>query len=552
MTGADYIVNLLLRKGITEVYGYPGSAMMKLMDTMIQSEKISFRQNYHEQACAFAADGYARTTGEMSVLLVTSGPGAINALAGIADAYCDSIPMLCITGQDNTSYVLRNGQTRQKGFQDLNIASIAAPITKYSVMITSIENLAYEMEKAITIANTGRKGPVLVDIPLDIQFALMPDVLRHYEDKCNINSEVKSNDIEKSLEMIRQATRPLILAGGGIRLSGAVEEFRTFLDKTKIPMVATLNGLDCGSAVYGFSGTYGHVYANIALAHTDCLLVLGARLAKHQVGKELDKYTSAKIIHIDIDDNELERVLKGVLTIKCDIKQYLQEANARLMSHESFSFDKWWKQLDFWKRQTDFLYQESVIEYIRAISLKLSTETVVTADVGQNQMWVAQGISLKGNMRLLNSGGYGSMGFSLPAAIGASIARNNQMVVAFMGDGGFQMNIQELQYLKLNNPNIKCIIFNNNTLGMMKDVQRQFYNSHFCGSSPEYYQCVNVSNIAQAYGLKYYLVDLDSAWDDTSYLNNSDACLVECIIRDDVRLLNKYDVQMEYERYCSR
>lgn len=547
MNGAEFIVDTLVRNGIKDVFGYSGSAMLKIMDTMIESGKIHFIQNFHEQASAFAADAYSRVKGEMGCVLATSGPGTINILGGIADAYYDSIPLLAITGQDYSNNVTRKNGVRQNGFQDLDIVSVSKPITKYSVLISSIDDLAFELEKAIWIANEGRKGPVLVDVPIDIQFAEMPLSPRHFR-KPLAEYCVPASVLNEFNHMLSLSRRPVILAGGGIRLANAVDELKKFTEYTKIPVVATLNGIDCGLPIYGFSGLYGQTYANRVIYNADYLFVLGARMGQRQVGKKLEDYTLAKIVHVDIDSNELGRALEEEVSIVSDLKVFLNAYNKEFLTKENaYTCEKGWlSQIEEWKSS---LYTRNElnegldpVNFVRKLAQMLPEESIMTADVGQNQMWVAQGLEMGRGLRVLNSSGYGSMGFSLPAAIGASIAHPQNVVCAFMGDGGLHMNIQELEFLKLHHPNVKCIVFNNNTLGMMREVQKLYYNNHFYGSNIEVFQSPDLEKLADAYGVSYVCIESINDLDVLSAVfEKEDSYIIDCRIQFESLLINRYD-----------
>lgn len=546
MIGAEYIENVLYEAGIRHVFGYSGSMMLRIMDTIYQKDRITFHQMFHEQAASFAANGYARISGSIGVALVTSGPGAINVLAGIADAYLDSIPLLCITGQDNSHNVLRRNNARMNGFQDIKIADIVKPIVKYSVIIKSQKEIVYELEKAIYIANEGRKGPVLVDIPMDFQYLKMPEDIFHFAIK------KKRRRLECDIGMITrrlmQAKRPLILIGGGVRLAHIGEELGEFLSRTHIDAVTTLNGIDSGIKAYGFSGLFGCLYANIAVYCADLIIALGTRLGQQQVGKSISDYTQADIIHVDIDKAELGRVFEQEIKIHEDLSSVVQALNKWRTKTQYEVPREWREKLLEWKEMySNNRYKIKTdggvdpIMLVKEITSSLPIDSIITADVGQNEMWTAQGIVRIGESRFLCSSGYGSMGFSLPAAIGASYANPNRDIVAFMGDGGFQMNMQELEYLKLHQINIKLIIFNNNTLGMMREVQRAHYDGKYYGSNINEFQCPNLKKIADAYNMPYYLVEKNSDLNVMEILCNTKSCIVDCRVNIDCQMKNRYD-----------
>lgn len=549
MNVAEYLASFLVKKNIEHVFGYTGSAMLKILDEIMQTGKIAYHQNFHEQAASFCADAYARVSKGIGVILVTSGPGAINALGGIADAYFDSVPMLIISGQDYSYNIIKDkGHVRQVGFQDLDIVSVVRPITKYARLLVNPQDIAYELEKAYDIANTGRKGPVLLDIPIDVQFKeLDENCLRYYKIKEKVTS-ISNQEIDFVHEALINAKRPVILAGGGIQSANASEELDMLIEKINIPVVVTLNGIDAYSQKYGFTGLYGHSYANIALVNADLVLILGARMGQRQVGKKPEEYTGAgKIIQVDIDENELGRELYQTIGIKADLKAFLQALLDTFQNKSQINYSEWNLALKKWKKELyarDEVNKEGIdpVAFIKKISNMIPEGAIITADVGQNQMWVNQGLTIKKKQRVLNSSGYGSMGFSLPAAIGASYANNVEIILAFMGDGGFHMNIQELEYLKIHRSNIKCIIFNNNTLGMMREVQKRYYWEHYYGSNIQDFQCPNIGLLAQAYNLKYLCIEREIDFRAFySALNDKEPYLIECKIQFESELINRYD-----------
>ncbi len=546
MIGAAYIERILYESGIRHIFGYPGSMMLRIMDTVYKKGRITFHQMFHEQAASFAASGYARASGEIGVVLVTSGPGAINALAGVADAYLDSIPLLCITGQDNSNNVLRKNGARMNGFQDIRIADIARPIVKYSVMVKTQEEMIYELEKALYIANEGRKGPVLIDIPMDFQYLEMPDkILRFFPENRNEGSDC---DITLIASRLMQAKRPLVLVGGGVRWANVGADLNAFLSKTGLEAVVTLNGIDSGINAYGFSGLFGSIYANMAIYCSDLIIALGTRLGNRQVGKNISDYTHADIVHVDIDKTELGRIFANEVRVFNNLSFVIKALNNWELKAQYEVPDRWKKQLLEWKEE----YRESrytikpndginPINFVKTIVDCLQAGSIIVADVGQNEMWTAQGIDRIGELRFLCSSGYGSMGFSLPAAIGASYVYDDRKVVAFMGDGGFHMNMQELEYIKLHRNNIKIIVFNNNTLGMMREVQRVHYDHKYYGSNTAEFQCPDLRKIAYAYDIPYYIVEKESDFDITKWLENNNPCIVDCRVNMDCQMKNRYD-----------
>lgn len=534
MIGSDCIENLLYQHGVRHVFGYSGSMMLRIMDSIYRKGRIEFHHTFNEQGAALAADGYARMTGKLGVVLVTSGPGAINALAGVADAYLDSVPLLCITGQDYSSHVQCCNGARMNGFQDLDIAAISKTITKYSVQIQSQGEMGYEMEKAMEIAVSGRKGPVLVDIPMDFQFMEMPEsVLRYFGEADGGPMQPTIDQIHMLTEQLQIAQRPLIITGGGTRMAGASRELSTLVERTGIPLVCTLNGLDCGAPIYGFAGMFGKTYANLTIKSADLIIAIGVRFGNQQVGKLPVDYTSAQILHIDVDKSELGRIFKEETGVLADAKVFLQKLQEWADAYSYRIPAKWEQILQDWKKELsgrDYVNCQELMDPVHVVQTlckHASVNDVVVADVGQNEMWTAQGFVTGKGLRFLCSSGYGTMGFSLPCAIGASYANSTGSIYSFMGDGGFQMNMQELAFLKLHPRRLKCIVFNNGTLGMMREVQKLYYDSKFYGNNEADFFCPDLQALAHTYDLHYFLLSCN---DNKKIYEEIAACQEPCIV----------------------
>lgn len=546
MNVAQYVAYFLAEKGVRHVFGYQGGAILKLVDEIVATGKIEFIQNYHEQGSAFCADAYSRITGNIGVALATSGPGATNLITGIVNANLDSIPTLFITGQDYRANITNCSGARQNGFQDLDIVSIVKPITKYASLLTDPTTIRLELERAYFSATQGRPGAVLLDIPIDIQFAeINPTALEGFAPP-TIPAESIIN-IGEVVRMIRASVRPLILVGGGIRLGGVHEMLCEFAQATNIPVISTLNGLDVYEGSYGFAGLYGNTAANLAAQNADLMIVLGARLGQRQVGKTPENYTKARIIHVDIDALELKRIFVDELAINMHLATFLAETLSVLREVKLPSYSSWHQTICSWQKKyhANSLLNDRGLDPVRVVEeiLQLiSTNAILTNDVGQNQMWVAQAFKVKKGQRLLNSVGLGSMGFSLPAAIGAKIAATERQVVAFMGDGGLQINIQELMLVSMRKLGLKCVVFNNKTLGMIREVQIRYYKANYHGANPQEFGCVDLKMLAQAYGLGYRLVESisdigrlrDVFSDDLPYI-------IEVPLDLDTKLTNRYD-----------
>lgn len=546
MNVAQYIANFLVEKGVKHVFGYQGGAILKLVDEFVATGNIEFIQNYHEQGSAFCADAYSRVTGNLGVALATSGPGATNLVTGIVNANLDSIPTLFITGQDYKANITNNNGARQNGFQDLDIVSVVKPVTKYASLIIDPARIRYELEQAYFWATQGRPGAVLLDIPIDIQFAeIDPQALEGFIPPAA--PAPLAIDIGEVIRAMQVANRPLILVGGGIRLSRAHEMCCEFAQMTNIPVISTLNGLDVFEGNYGFAGLYGNTAANLAAQNADLMIVLGARLGQRQVGKTPESYTKARIIHVDIDTIELKRVFSNELAINTHLATFLAELLPALREVNLPDYSSWHQTIRNWQKKyhSNVLINDRGLDPVRVVEEMLqllSPNAILTNDVGQNQMWVAQAFKAKKGQRLLNSVGLGSMGFSLPAAIGAKFAAQERQVVSFMGDGGLQINIQELMLVGMRQLALKCVVFNNNTLGMIREVQIRYYKANYHGANPQEFGCVDLEKLAQTYDLGYRLLESleDIATLGDVFLDNL-PYIIEVPIDLDSKLTNRYD-----------
>lgn len=557
MIVADYIADFLVKAGIRHVFGYQGGAILKLIDAMIDTGKIEYIQNYHEQASAFCADAYARLSGNLGVALGTSGPGATNLVTGIANAQLDSVPTLFITGQDFSSRLIKAEGTRSNGFQDLDIVSIVKPITKYATTITDENRIRYECERALHEAKSGRPGAVLLDIPIDIQFKdINPEALEGFTPPVKDRAAAPSNDeIKKFFDLLSQACRPVILAGGGVRSSHAIEDLKQFSNASGIPVALTLNGLDACEGAIGFSGLYGNTYTNLAVYHADVLIVLGARLGQHQVGKAKETYTKAKVIHIDIDPTELNRAFGEDVSICADIKTFLQVAAAQKPDLPSYA--AWHQTIAGWTEKywnSHIPTNETLppVGLVRELSRRLQKNAIILADVGQNQMWLAQGLDLIPSQRLLNSSGLGSMGYALPASVASGIISPDSQVIAFMGDGGFQMNIQELQLIAQRQMDIKIFVLNNRSLGLIGYAQDKYFKGRKPGFTAPDFSCVNLEKIAAAYGIGFERISSLSEADKLDkILSVKGPVLTELVIGLDNKLANRNEEMPVLETECA-
>ena len=509
MKVSDAVAKFLVSQGVTTIFGYQGGAITHLVDSF-DREGIRYIQTYNEQGASLAADAYARVSEQgLGVAIATNGPGATNMVTGIANAYCDSVPVLYLTGQVHTFAMKKDARIRQESFQEIDIISIVKNITKYAVTVVDKEQVIPEIQKAIYIAKEGRPGPVLIDLPVDVQGYQIdyPQIneTKHVEEASNDDTTYEFDLWNKEFE------RPLIIAGGGIRSARAVNEFRNFISKTQIPVVSSLMGLDAMNQndqnYIGFLGSYGNRYANMAVQNADWILVLGSRLDMRQTGKRKDLFApNAKIIHVDIDEMELEHYVREEVSIRSDLRVFLQK-ELQLVPENPPQWNAWRNQIKKWKQlysDTEELNDSKMNpnRILCQIGTWLKPHAVVCSDVGQNQMWLAQ--SLRGNdVQILNSGGLGTMGYSLPAAIGAAFAcRGDAQIVAFMGDGGLQMNIQELQVVGSYRLPITIFVWNNHALGLIRETHEKYYDGRYIGSV-DGFSIPDLKSLAKAYKLNY-------------------------------------------------
>ena len=500
LKGAQILLECLVREGVEVIFGLPGGTVLPLYDTLPQYPQIRHILVRHEQGAAHAADGYARATGKVGVCLATSGPGATNLVTGIATAYLDSSPVVAITGQVATPYIGRDS------FQEVDITGITLPITKHNYLITRPEDIAETVKEAFHIARTGRPGPVLIDLPRDVQVG---EASFSYPEKVNLRGykptlQGHPSQIKKAAKLITESHRPLILAGHGIILSNAYAELRELAEKAQIPVVTTLLGIssfpESHFLSFGMLGMHGMVYANMAVNHADLLIAVGMRYDDRATGKVSTFAPHAQIIHIDVDPAELGKNVRVNVPIVGDVKNVLAALNREL---PQLTHVEWINQLEEWRREhpsliirdTDKLLPQYVVRQLYEVT---RGEATIVADVGQNQMWAAQHYWYDRPNTYITSGGLGTMGFAMPAAIGVKVGRPDELVWAVCGDGGFQMTIQELATLVQDNIAVKIAIINNGYLGMVRQWQDLFYRRNYVAtplSGPDFVK------VAEAYGL---------------------------------------------------
>ena len=508
MTGAQAVIASLEAEGVDTLFGYPGGQAIKIYDALYDSKKIHHVLARHEQGATHMADGYARATGKVGVVLVTSGPGATNTVTGIATAYMDSVPLVVITGQ------VTRGVIGTDAFQESDIVGITMPVVKHSFLLQSTDDLTRTFREAFYIASTGRPGPVLIDIPSDLSSA---EMVFHYPDKISLPSyrptyKGNAKQVRQAVACIQESKRPLIYAGGGIVTSHACSELTELAERMQIPVVTSLMGkgaMRCSNPLnLGPVGMHGSKYANMAVTECDLLIAVGARFSDRVTGKIDEFAPHAKIIHIDIDPAEIGKIIDPAVPIVGDAKVVLGAINDRLEKTEAQPVGtEWVKTVCEWRERWP-LYTEDFEDFpgmiapevvLSHLSDKLDPEaSIVTTEVGQHQMWAHQNIHREHARTFLSSGGLGTMGFGFPAAIGAKIGCPEDEVVCIAGDGSFQMNSQEMATAAINKVGVKVLIMDNRALGMVHQWQRLFYNERY--SFTELDANPDFVKLADAYG----------------------------------------------------
>lgn len=554
MKVSDYIVEFLIAKGVTDVFGYPGGMVTHLMDSFCKyNEKITAHVNYNEQGASFAACGYAQSCGRIGVAYATSGPGATNMVTGICNAYFDSIPVLFITGQVNTYESKGDLPIRQKGFQETDIVSMIENVTNFSIRIEDASEIRYNLEKAYYAAITGRKGPVLLDIPMDVQRQdIDPKILKSFAPK-----PIKTSDSHKYSDLVVKnlhgALKPCIIAGAGIRSSGMAEVFAEIVEKLGIPVVSSMPAVDilprsC-KYYYGFIGAYGNRSANFILSAADLVISIGSRLDIRQTGAFVDKFApNAMLIRIDVDSDELLRKIKSAeIPINEDIKDFLPAFNAEDLSTFSLQFSNWCGVCSLIHEKLIGIDDAEPNEFTRNIGEHIPCNAVITTDVGQNQVWVAQSFPIKDGQKIIFSGGHGCMGYSLPAAIGAYYANKECEIICFTGDGGLQMNIQELEFIARESLPIKIFVFNNKSLGMIRHFQEMYFNSNYFQTKLlGGYTVPSFQKISEAYGLDYRAIYKPDEVSKDLFIGNK-PIMVELFMKEDTYVYPK----LAYNKTCN-
>ncbi|MDO5133946.1 MAG: biosynthetic-type acetolactate synthase large subunit [Eubacteriales bacterium] len=548
MNGADAIVKSLSQEGVSCVFGYPGVAICPFFDSILKTDirTILIRQ---EQCAAHAASGYARITGKVGVAVATSGPGATNLITGIATAFMDSIPLVCITGQVDSTMM------GSDVFQEADISGACESFVKYSYIVRDAAEIPRIIKEAFYIAGTGRKGPVLIDVPVDIQ----RQQIRHFNYPETVNLRTykptvngHAVQIKKVMTQLERAKRPIICVGGGVHLSGASGEVLSFIDKNEIPVVSTMMGLSAipteHPLFYGMVGNNGKPYGNRAMNDADMVLMVGARVADRSITQPDLIEESKVLVHIDVDPAEIGKNAGPTIPLVGDIRHVFEEFN-KMELHADYT--DWVDRLDGYKddarnakrhrmyqREDDMRANRKVFngvnppEFIRSLSLAMKEDAVYVADVGQNQMWSCSNyIARKG--RFMTSGGMGTMGYALPAALGVKTGDPSRQVVAVCGDGGFQMTMQELATVAHYKIPVKLVILKNTVLGLVRQYQHYNYEDRYSaidlGSEPD------LSLIAQAYGIRYLKIEDNehAAEGIAAFLEKDEATILEVTVDRD-------------------
>jgi acetolactate synthase-1/2/3 large subunit len=508
LTGSKILLESFVKEGVDTIFGYPGGTVINIYDDLMDYP-IKHILTRHEQAAVHAADGYARATGKVGVAIATSGPGATNTITGIATAYMDSIPLVVITGQVPTPLIGNDA------FQEADIIGITRPITKHNYLVKDVKDLALTIKKAFFIARTGRPGPVVIDLPKDVQLASTnyeyPDKveLRGYKPTYSGNARM----VEKATKMILAAKRPVIYVGGGASLTDAHQELLELAEKINAPVTTTLMGMASFPKTHrlslGMLGMHGTYYANMAVTNADVLIALGARFDDRVTGKIATFAPHAKIIHVDIDPTSIKKNVRVDLPIVGDLKDVLRKIVKSLdgvqdeVNEMVAGLQAWHEEITGWRKDQPMTYKTSaqeikpqfVIEKLRELS---NDDAIITTEVGQHQMWTAQFFDFLKPRTFLSSGGLGTMGFGLPAALGAQAAFPNRQVIDVSGDGSFQMNSQELATLVQYRLPVKIVILNNNFLGMVRQWQQLFFDKRYSQTCLEL--PIDFTKLAEAYG----------------------------------------------------
>ena len=535
LNGSQIVLEVLKEQGVDTVFGYPGGTILNIFDELYKyGDTFNHILTAHEQGASHAADGYARATGKVGVCFATSGPGSTNLVTGIATAYMDSVPVVAITCNYATSGLGRDS------FQEVDITGITMPITKHNFMVKDVNELAATLRRAFEIAQSGRKGPVLVDIPKDITAAVCEYTP---EPKIEITEykQPKKSCFERAVELISNAKKPLIYVGGGAILSNVGEDLITFAEKIDAPVVSSLMGLGAfpnGHPLHlGLIGMHGHFECNKAAHDCDVLIVAGARFSDRVAGNRAKFAPNAEILHIDIDSAEMDKNFVSNYHLRGNLAEVIPMLTRAV---EQLDHSEWKAEIDSFKRPFnqlqigDYVNPQTLIE---AIDEKTADDTIVVTDVGQHQLWAAQFYKYKLPRTLLTSGGLGTMGYSMGAAMGAAVGCPDKRVVMFAGDGGFHMNLTELATMASYNIPVIMFIMNNTVLGMVRQWQKIFYGNRFSDTDP--HRATDFVKVAEAFGVKGMRIntndEIDAVLEEALKVNGP--VVIECRISPDSNVL---------------
>lgn len=537
LSGAQILLETLIEQGVDTVFGYPGGQVLNIYDELYNyQDRINHILTAHEQGAVHAADGYARASGEVGVVIATSGPGATNLVTGIANAYLDSIPLVAITGNVPCSLIGRDS------FQEVDIVGITLPITKHNYIVKDVNDLADTIREAFKIAKSGRPGPVLIDIPKDVQISKADFENKPIADT-SFTKKAPDSEIEQALKMIVEAKKPYIYCGGGVIAGNAEKLVKQLSDVIDAPIGFSLMGISSvptdDNHVLGMVGMHGHYSATRAKSEADLLIAVGVRFSDRATGDKSKYAKNSNIIHIDVDNAEIDKNIKSTLGITCDVKTALTQLLEKLPKQNR---SDWWARIDELRQYEKDNSAEPVGEFtpfeiVNSVKKFADSDTPVATDVGQHQMWVAQGYRFDKTRTFISSGGLGTMGFGMGAAIGAAIATKKRSVL-FTGDGSFGMNLNELATAVSHNVPMVIVIMNNKVLGMVRQWQTMFFNKHYSNTNLDSRK-TDFVKLAEAFGAKGFRATNNAEFETAlkEAFNYDGTVVIDCMINNDERVL---------------
>lgn len=535
LTGAQILIECLKEQGVDTIFGYPGGTILNIYDELYKhSDEIKHYRTSHEQGASHAADGYARATGKVGVCFATSGPGSTNLVTGIATAYMDSIPVVAITANVATNLIGKDS------FQEVNITGITMPITKHNYAVLKVEDLADTIREAFYIAKSGRPGPVLIDIPKDVTANTCEYTPKEPLKVARDTKNIKDEDIENAVKLIKESSKPMIYIGGGVILSGSEKEVFEFAEKIDAPVCSSfmgLGGFPADNKRYtGMIGMHGTKTSNIATKDADLFIAIGARFSDRVISNPKLFAKNAKILHIDIDRSEVDKNIKTYFSVLGDAKEVLKILNKKVEKKDNA---EWNKQVQEWKSEYPMKYKEEGLmpQYIiKCINEITKGEAIITTEVGQHQMWAAQYINHKVPRRFISSGGLGTMGFGLGAAIGAKLAFPERTVFNIAGDGSFRMNCNELTTAVENDIPIIVVVMNNHTLGMVRQWQSLFYDKRYSNTTMK--KAFDVVKVAEGFNAVGITITKKEEVDDVikKAIAMNKVVVINCEIATDIRV----------------